>query len=128
MTELKYWLWLTASQGMTPVKALMLLDHFVTPERIYYADGEEYGLLPLSDRQRQSLEDKSMDRAEKILEDCQRLGVDIMTLQDAAYPQRLIQRQTPRRYNVDFDFIGAVHVHDRAFTVVLLYPLQRLFQ
>ena len=26
MTELKYWLWLTTRQGMTPGKVLMLLD------------------------------------------------------------------------------------------------------
>ncbi len=95
MTELKYWLWLTSCPGMTPGKVLMLLDHFVTPERIYYADREEYTLFSLTERQRRSLEDKSMDRPQKILADCERLGVDIMTLQDAAYPQRLRQLADP---------------------------------
>lgn len=95
MTELKYWLWLTSRPGMTPGKVLMLLDHFVTPERIYYADQEEYRLVPLTQRQRSGLEDKSMDRPQAILADCERLGVDIMTLQDAAYPQRLRQLADP---------------------------------
>lgn len=95
MTELKYWLWLTSRPGMTPGKVLMLLDHFVTPERIYYADQEEYSLVPLTQRQRRGLEDKSMDRPQTILADCERLGVDIMTLQDAAYPQRLRQLADP---------------------------------
>ncbi|MGO5023106.1 DNA-processing protein DprA [Lawsonibacter sp. LCP25S3_G6] len=95
MTELKYWLWLTTRPGMTPGKVLMLLDHFVTPERIYYADQEEYALFPLTERQRRGLEDKSMDRPQDILADCDRLGVDIMTLQDAAYPQRLRQLADP---------------------------------
>lgn len=95
MTELKYWLWLTSRPGMTPGKVWMLLDHFVTPERIYYADQEEYNLVPLTERQRRGLEDKSMDRPQTILADCERLGVDIMTLQDAAYPQRLRQLADP---------------------------------
>ena len=95
MTELKYWLWLTTRQGMTAGKVLLLLDHFATPERLYYADPEEYALLPLNEHQRRGLEDKSMDRPEKILDDCQRLGVDIMTLRDAAYPQRLRQLVDP---------------------------------
>lgn len=95
MTELKYWLWLTSRPGMTPGKVWMLLDHFVTPERIYYADQEEYRLVPLTERQRRGLEDKGMDRPQTILADCERLGVDIMTLQDAAYPQRLRQLADP---------------------------------
>lgn len=95
MTELKYWLWLTSRPGMTPGKVWMLLDHFVTPERIYYADQEEYNLVPLTERQRRGLEDKGMDRPQAILADCERLGVDIMTLQDAAYPQRLRQLADP---------------------------------
>ena len=52
MTELKYWLWLTSRPGMDPGRVLLLLDHFVTPERIYYADPEEYALFPLNKRQR----------------------------------------------------------------------------
>lgn len=95
MTELKYWLWLTSRPGMTSGKVWMLLDHFVTSERIYYADQEEYNLVPLTERQRRGLEDKSMDRPQAILADCERLGVDIMTLQDAAYPQRLRQLADP---------------------------------
>ncbi len=95
MTELKYWLWLTTCTGMTPGKILMLLDHFVTPERIYYADREEYELLPLNERQRMGLSDKNMDVPQRVLAECDRLGVDIMTLQDAAYPQRLRQLADP---------------------------------
>lgn len=95
MTELKYWLWLTSCPGMTAGKIQMLLDYFVTPERIYYAGREEYSELSLTPRQLQGLEEKSMDQPQKILEDCQRLGVEIMTLQDAAYPQRLRQLADP---------------------------------
>lgn len=95
MADLKYWLWLTTRKGMNPVKILSLLDYFVTPERIYYADREEYELNALSQYQCRGLEDKSLDIPERILADCDRLGVDIMTMQDAAYPQRLRQLADP---------------------------------
>ena len=46
MADLKYWLWLTSRKRMEARKVLAVLDCFVTPERAYYADGEEYGQLP----------------------------------------------------------------------------------
>ena len=89
MAALKYWLWLTNLEGMDAVGALTVLDHFVTPERAYYADPEEYELLPLRPGLSQALLDKGMDGAERILEACERLGLRVMTFQDADYPQRL---------------------------------------
>ena len=41
MAELKYWLWLTTRKGLGPAGALTVLDHFSTPERAYYAEGED---------------------------------------------------------------------------------------
>ena len=89
MAALKYWLWLTSLKGMGAAGALTVLDHFVTPERAYYADPEEYGLLPLSPDLRRALLDKSLDEAERILERCEALSLRVMTFQDADYPQRL---------------------------------------
>ena len=89
MSALKYWIWLASRRGLGAAGALTVLDYFVTPERAYYADREEYGMLPLHPSQRRDLEDKSLDRAERILGDCERLGLRIMTFQDADYPQRL---------------------------------------
>ena len=89
MTALTYWLWLTTRRGMDPISALRVLDHCVTPERAYYADREEYELLPIRPSLRRALEDKELDTAQRILGECQRLGIRILTLQDAEYPQRL---------------------------------------
>ena len=47
MAGLKYWLWLTSRKGMDAASALAVLDHFVTPERAYYADQEDYQALPV---------------------------------------------------------------------------------
>lgn len=95
MSALKYWLWLTTRKGLGADGALTVLDCFQTPERAYYADREEYEQLPLQPSQIRGLTDKSMDGPEKILADCQRLDVRIMTLQDADYPQRLRQIADP---------------------------------
>lgn len=95
MTALHYWLWLTSRKGMDSVGALTVLDYFVTPERAFYADEEEYELLPIRPALRRSLLDKEMNTAEQILADCERLHVRIQTIQDADYPQRLKQIADP---------------------------------
>ena len=87
---LKYWLWLTQIPGLSTQSRLALLRHFETPEEIFYADAEEIRLTEgLPRQQADLLEDRALDRAERILEDCQKLGHQILTIQDAAYPGRL---------------------------------------
>lgn len=95
MAALKYWIWLTSRKGVGPQDALKMLDHFVTPERIYYADPEEYELAGLRPAAVEGLKQKNLDQAEKILENCERLGLRIMTMQDADYPERLRQLADP---------------------------------
>lgn len=95
MSAVKYWLWLTTRKGVDSAAALTVLDHFVTPERAYYADPEEYDLMPLPPAARKGLLDKELRQADAILGDCQRLGLRIMTFQDADYPERLRQLADP---------------------------------
>ena len=95
MAGLKYWLWLTSRKGMDAASALAVLDHFVTPERAYYADQEDYQALPVRPAVKQCLMDKELDTAEHILEQCDMLGLRIMTFQDADYPGRLKQIADP---------------------------------
>lgn len=90
LAALKYWLWLTTRQGLGTLTAVRLLDQFGTPESAYFADGEEYeGVDGLSAKAKESLEDKDLSGAERILADCDRLGYRLLTLQDAEYPSRL---------------------------------------
>jgi len=95
MAAVKYWIWLTTRKGMDSTGALTVLDHFNTPERAYYADPEELELIPLTPAVRKGLLDKSMEQVDAILGDCQRLGLRIMTFQDADYPERLRQLADP---------------------------------
>ena len=89
MATLKYWLWLTGREKLPLSRRQMLLDHFGTPENIYFADPGEYELPELSAAARQELEDKSLDEAERVLEQCEKLGISLLTVQDAHYPDCL---------------------------------------
>jgi len=95
MATLKYWLWLTTREGVGHGAAFRLLEHFGTPEGAYFADPEEYKLAGLTDKGLNSMQDKSLNEAEHILGECERLGVRILTIQDAEYPERLRQIDDP---------------------------------
>ena len=87
---LKYWLWLTNLRGLSNQTRLALLRHFGTPEDIYYADEDEILLTEGITRQQAALlADHDLTAANRILADCQRLNISLLTLQDAAYPSRL---------------------------------------
>ena len=87
---LKYWLWLTELAGLTNQTRLALLRHFPSPEDVYYADPEEVLLTEgITRRQAEFLKNKDLSAADRILAECQRLNIRILTLQDAAYPGRL---------------------------------------
>ena len=94
MSGLKYWIWLAEKQGLGPLHAHQLLEIFSSPERIYFAREEEYALISgLTPRIKEELKYKDMGRVHTILGECARLGVRILTWQDADYPERL--RQLP---------------------------------
>ena len=90
MAALKYWVWLTTLPGLGQRTKLQLLEHFASPEEIYFAPEEELLLAEgVTKAQCALLADKSLDRAEKVLEDCAKDGQFLLTMADAAYPARL---------------------------------------
>ncbi|SBW06778.1 DNA protecting protein DprA [uncultured Eubacteriales bacterium] len=95
MATLKYWLWLTTRRGLSAKDAFSVLGRFGTPEAAYFADPGEYELLPLPARGKAALLEKNLEGAERILADCDRLGIRILTLQDAEYPERLFNIDEP---------------------------------
>lgn len=95
MANLKYFLWLTTRKGLQSEDANRIIAHFGTPEGAYFADETEYELMGLPPAKRKALTDKSLSEAEKILSDCDREGIHIMTVQDADYPERLSQIYDP---------------------------------
>jgi len=96
VSNLKYWLWLTGRKNLAGQTGMRVLNHFGSPERVYFSDAEEYRMIDgLSNAALRSLEDKSLSAADKILGDCDQLGIRILTLQDAAYPERLAAIHQP---------------------------------
>lgn len=90
MAQLKYWLWLSNLQKVSRQIKLSLLDHFGDPEKVFYGDKEEYFLVPgMTRAAAEALENKKLDDADRILGDCDRLGLRIITKQDVEYPDRL---------------------------------------
>lgn len=96
MSNLKYWLWLTGRKGLAGQNGVRVLNHFGSPERVYFSDPEEYAMVGgLSETALRSLADKSLSAADRILGDCDRLGIRLLTLQDAIYPERLAAIHQP---------------------------------
>lgn len=90
MAQLKYWLWLANLPKLNNQMKLALLEHFGEPDKIYYGEKEEYFLVPGMNRTAaEILENKDLERADRILGDCDRLGLRIITMRDVEYPDRL---------------------------------------
>lgn len=90
MSALRYWLWLAQLKGVSCQQKLALLEHFQEPDAIYYGQQGEYLLVEgMTRKAADALEEKSLEEAERILGDCDRLELRCVTLRDTDYPDRL---------------------------------------
>lgn len=90
MSALKYWIWLAELKGLRGQIRLALLDHFGSPENVYFADSGEILLTEGMTKEQASLfQQKDLSRPDHILADCERLNFRILTIADAEYPDRL---------------------------------------
>ena len=90
MSALKFWVWLTEQNRLGGPARQALLEHFGSPEEVYYAEpGDLLQVEGITADQVQALGNKSLDRAQSILEECARKDIFLLTAQDALYPQRL---------------------------------------
>ena len=96
MSALKYWLWLSSLKQLSPSGVISLIDTFGTPENVFFAENAELRASGvLGKRQMEEIAPRSLDAAERILEQCGQLSLRVMTLQDADYPERLKNIHTP---------------------------------
>ena len=87
---LKYWLWLTSLPQVGLRDQTLLLQNFGGADEIYFAASDAaLQIEGLSPAAREALKDKSLERAEKLLAECYEKNIQILTWQDAAYPNRL---------------------------------------
>ena len=85
-----HWIWLAARPGIHDRVKVELLRHFRDPEAVFFADSDSFAEIEgLTADGKAALADKDLRPAEKILADCQKEKLQILTYQDAAYPKRL---------------------------------------
>lgn len=85
-----HWIWFATRNNLGDHNKAALLSHFSDPEQIYFAAESDFALIDgIGMDAIRSLNDKNLSGAQKILDDCLALKIHILTLQDAAYPDRL---------------------------------------
>lgn len=95
MSKRVYWLWLTTRDDLGAETIRKLTTSFGTPEFLYGATREQLMQTGLKPRQINALCDKDLSRAEDILRVCEQKKIQIITIEDSAYPDRLREIADP---------------------------------
>lgn len=90
MAAIKYWVWLSALR-MRPEGKQKLLAHFHgDPERLYFASADELSRVDgIRKSDLTALNVRELETAMDILARCDMEHIQVVTLQDAVYPERL---------------------------------------
>lgn len=87
---LVHWIWLATRHNLSDRMKAVVLEHFQDPEDVFYADAKAYETIEgLTRENLETLCDKSLKQARKILDQCTDKDIHILTFRDAAYPRRL---------------------------------------
>ncbi len=90
MNDVIYWLWLSTSPRIGPRAISSLIKYYGSPEQMYFAPvGEITRLLPRNIEGAEELEKRDLDAAKRIFEKCDNTGIDVITLNEDSYPERL---------------------------------------
>lgn len=94
--DLLFWIWLAETLGPDSPDFRYLIDLYQTPYDVFCAESAELERIEgLSPRAAQALSDKNLQKAEEILEACQRLGIGVMTYPSPLYPKLLREIKRP---------------------------------
>ena len=90
---MEYWLWLRLVEGIGSITERKLLEYFGNPKTIYEADQEQLllvdGIGPKLAATIRS--NRSLDQALRLQENIVKKEINILTIQDANYPEQLLQ-------------------------------------
>lgn len=117
MPAIQYWVWLSAQTKVSPRARAALAEHYGDAERAWFAPPGEYaGIGGITAREAEILEKRDISCADWILGECERQGIQIITMQDARYPKRMLNIFAPpvalyvRGHLPDVDNIPAIAV------------------
>ena len=95
MATLKDHMWFSQT-GLSPEKRSVLLERFGSPDALYLAEGIDFmGIPGITRNDIAALTDKSLVKTDNILKICEKLDIQIITMQDAAFPERLLNIPDP---------------------------------
>lgn len=87
---LVYWIWFAQRKGLNCWQKQQLLQRFRDPEELYHAAPES-----LEPELRQFLEDRDLEKAWAICDQCRQKGIGILSYHDTNFPERLRNIEDP---------------------------------
>ena len=91
-----FWIWLAETLGPKNKDFKKLISVYDNPYELFHADESEIENIPgITPRTRGSLLERDLSKASRILDDCERQGIGILTFDDEEYPALLREIQEP---------------------------------
>ncbi len=96
VSSVRYWVWLSSVSYANPGARSALIARYGSAEKAYMAPPGEFERIPgVSAAEAQLFEKRDLSAADRILEACAREEITVLTMQDAAYPRRLLNIFAP---------------------------------
>ncbi len=94
---MEYWIWLTQIPYIGPVGQKNLLNHFTSPQEIYFAKEDQLKKLPFLNKGQLNsiLACRSLEKAKRIQNQCQKSKVQLLTFESSLYPKSLKEIHDP---------------------------------
>lgn len=90
MSDLEYWIWFSGLRSLRVRTKTALLERFASASGAWFAERSELEKIPgILNEELDELSSKNPGEAVKILRRCEEEDVQVLTIQDAAYPARL---------------------------------------
>lgn len=94
--ELLHWIWLSEKQSIRPSTKIRLFRELGGIEEIFSADKKTLSALNIgSKKEIETLLDKSLERAERILAICENRGIRLLNYSEKSYPNELKRAYDP---------------------------------
>ncbi len=91
-----FWIWLAEALGTKSRDFKQLISLYENPYDLFHADESEIENLPgITPRTKEALLERDLAKASRILDDCERLNIGILTYDDENYPNALRDIKEP---------------------------------
>ena len=88
--SIRHWVWLSSVTNASPKARAALCAHYGGAEQAFRAPAGDFRNVPgVSENEAAQFEKRDLAAADRILGDCERLGLEIVSMQDPRYPSRL---------------------------------------